>query len=97
MFWKRFPIEYQMDSQDCGPATLKMIAKYYGKYYSLQYLRDKCGLTKEGVSLLDLSTGAESIGLHSLALKCTMEELVNKVPFPSSYFGMRIILLSCMV
>ena len=49
-----------MDSQDCGPATLKMIAKYYGKYYSLQYLRDKCGLTKEGVSLLDLSTGAES-------------------------------------
>ena len=86
MFWKRFPIEYQMDSQDCGPATLKMIAKYYGKYYSLQYLRDKCGLTKEGVSLLDLSTGAESIGLHSLALKCTMEELVNKVPFPVIVF-----------
>jgi len=26
-----FPIDYQMDSQDCGPSCLKMIAKYYGK------------------------------------------------------------------
>ena len=85
-WWKSFPVEYQMDSQDCGPAALKMIAKYYGKYYSLQYLRDKCGITKEGVSLLDLSTGAESIGLHTLALKCTMRELVEKVPFPVIVF-----------
>ena len=85
-WWKRFPVEYQMDSQDCGPASLKMIAKYYGKYYSLQYLRDKCGLTKEGVSLLDLSTAAESIGLHTLALRCTIQDFVNRVPFPVIVF-----------
>lgn len=72
-----------MDSQDCGPASLKMIAKYFGKYYSLQYLRDKCGITKEGVTLLDLSTGAESIGLHTLALKCKVEDLMLKVPLPA--------------
>lgn len=81
-----FPTEYQMDSQDCGPASLKMVAKYYGKYYSLQYLRDRCGLTKEGVSLLDLGTGAESIGLHTLAIKCSVDELVGKVPLPSIVF-----------
>lgn len=80
---KRFPIEYQMDSQDCGPASLKMVAKHFGKYYSLQYLRDRCGLTKEGVTLLDLGTGAESIGLHSLAIKCGVEDVVNQVPFPA--------------
>lgn len=83
---KRFPTEYQMDSHDCGPASLKMVAKYYGKYYSLQYLRDKCGITKQGVSLLDISHGAESIGLHSLALKCTIRDLVFKVPFPAIVF-----------
>ena len=44
-----------MDAKDCGPACLKIIAKYYGKYYSLQYLRDLCGITREGVSLLDIS------------------------------------------
>lgn len=80
---KRFHIEYQMDSQDCGPASLKMVAKHFGKYYSLQYLRDRCGLTKEGVTLLDLGTGAESIGLHSLAIKCGVEDVVNQVPFPA--------------
>ena len=85
-WWKRFPVEYQMDSQDCGPASLKMIAKYYGKYYSLQYLRDKCGLTKEGVSLLDLSTAAESIGLHTLALRCTIQDFVNRDPIPVIVF-----------
>ena len=55
--FKLFPVEYQMDSQDCGPASLKIIAKYFGKYYSLQYLRDQCGIRREGVSMLDLSTG----------------------------------------
>lgn len=84
--FKRFPIEYQMDSQDCGPASLKMVAKYFGKYYSLQYLRDKCGITKQGVSLLDISTGAESIGLHTLALKCTVEDVVTRIPFPAIVF-----------
>lgn len=84
--FKRFPTEYQMDSQDCGPASLKMIAKYFGRYYSLQYLRDKCGITKEGLSLLDLSTGAEGIGLHTLAIKCTITELVEKIPFPAIVF-----------
>lgn len=84
--FKRFPIEYQMDSQDCGPASLKMIAKFYGKYYSLQYLRDKCGITKQGVSLLDISTGAESIGLRTLALRCSLDDVVYKVPFPAILF-----------
>ena len=83
MLFNRFPVEYQMDSQDCGPASLKIIAKYFGKYYSLQYLRDRCGITKEGVSLLDISTGAESIGLRTLAIKCTIDDVVNNVPLPA--------------
>lgn len=83
MMFKRFPTEYQMDAKDCGPASLKMVAKYFGRYYSLQYLRDKCGITKEGVSLLGISAAAESIGLHTVALKCTMDDVMTKVPFPS--------------
>lgn len=86
MLLNRFPVEYQMDSQDCGPACLKIIAKHFGKFYSLQSLRDKCGITKEGVSLLDLSTGAESIGLRTLAIKCTIDDIVNSVPFPAIIF-----------
>lgn len=82
MIFKRFPTEYQLDAKDCGPASLKMVAKYFGRYYSLQYLRDKCGITKEGVSLLGISAAAESIGLHTAAFKCTIDDLMLKVPFP---------------
>ena len=82
----RFPVEYQMDSHDCGPAALKIIAKHFGKYYSLQYLRDRCGITKEGVSLHDISVGAENIGLRTLAVKCDVNEIVNSVPFPAIIF-----------
>ena len=86
MIFKRFPVEYQIDSQDCGPASLKIIAKYFGKFYSLQYLRDRCGITKEGVSLLDISTGTESIGLRTLAIKCTVQDVVISIPFPTIIF-----------
>ena len=86
MFFHRFPVEYQMDSQDCGPASLKIIAKHFGKFYSLQFMRDRCGITKEGVSLLDLSTGAESIGFRTLAIKCTTNDVVNSIPFPAILF-----------
>ncbi len=86
MTFRRFPTEYQMDAKDCGPASLKMVAKYFGRYYSLQYLRDKCGITKEGVSLLGISAAAESIGLHTVALKCTIDDVVTKIPFPAIVF-----------
>jgi ABC-type bacteriocin/lantibiotic exporters, contain an N-terminal double-glycine peptidase domain len=82
MVLKSFPHEFQMDAKDCGPACLKIIAKYYGKYYSLQYLRDLCGITREGVSLLDISYAAEKIGLRTISLKTTLDDLVNKVPLP---------------
>lgn len=82
----RFPVDYQMDSQDCGPACLKIIGKYFGRYYSLQYLRDRCGITNQGISLLDLSTGAESIGLRTIAIECTINDVVKQVPFPAILF-----------
>lgn len=81
-FYRKFPFEYQLDAMDCGPACLKIISKYFGKYYSLQYLRDLCGITREGVSFLDLSYGAEKIGLHTIAVKAEINDLINKIPLP---------------
>ncbi|SDK92501.1 ATP-binding cassette, subfamily B [Pedobacter sp. ok626] len=79
---KSFPLDRQLDMMDCGPACLKMVAKYYGKYYSLQYLRDLCGNTREGVSLAGISHGSETIGLRTLAAHCTIDDIIDKVPFP---------------
>jgi ATP-binding cassette subfamily B protein len=66
---KKFPFYQQMDAMDCGPSCLRMIAQHYGRHYTLQTLREKCYIDREGVSLLGTSEGAESIGLRSLAIK----------------------------
>lgn len=79
----RFPNDRQLDLKDCGPASLKMIAKHYGKYYSLQFLRDKCGITKEGVSFFDLGCASDQIGLKSISLKCKTSDLIDRVPLPA--------------
>ncbi|MCH5720659.1 cysteine peptidase family C39 domain-containing protein [Niabella hibiscisoli] len=80
---KRFPTDRQLDLMDCGPACLKIIAKYYGKYFSLQYLRDKCGITKEGVSFFDIGHAAEAIGMRSLSVKASVEDLLHRLPLPA--------------
>ena len=46
---KLFPHYRQHDAMDCGPTCLQMIARYYGKRYSLQTLRERSFITREGV------------------------------------------------
>ncbi len=83
MYLKSFPVSRQLDMKDCGPACLVAVAQHYGKYYSLQFLRDKCGVSKEGVSFLDISTAAEDIGLRTISIRCTTEDLLTKIPLPA--------------
>ena len=82
MLLQRFPNKFQMDAKDCSPACLKIIAKYYGKYNSLQYLRDLCGITREGVSFLDISYAARQIGLRSVSVKATLPDLLTRISLP---------------
>ena len=67
---------------DCGPASLKMISAYYGKEYSIQTLRDYCHITREGVSMQGISEAAERIGLRTLGVRLTFDQLANDVPLP---------------
>jgi ATP-binding cassette subfamily B protein len=64
-----------MDQMDCGPTCLRMIAKYYGKHYSLETLRNNSFLTREGSSLKGISEAAEKIGFRPIAAKLTFEQL----------------------
>lgn len=70
-----FPFYSQYDQMDCGPTCLKMIAKYFGRNYKLQTLRDLCGFNKEGVSLLGISVAAEAIGFRTLAVRLSIDHL----------------------
>lgn len=67
---------------DCGPACLCMVAKHYGKDYTLEYLRNKCFIGRDGVSLLGISKAAEMIGFHTVAGRTTFDGLMKKSAFP---------------
>ncbi len=67
---------------DCGPSCLRMVAKYYGRNYSLQELRSKSFIGKSGVSMLGISDAAESIGFRTRGYRLTWEQLRDEVPLP---------------
>lgn len=45
---KGFPFYRQHDQMDCGPTCLRMIAKHHGRSYSMESLRQKSGINREG-------------------------------------------------
>ena len=77
-----FPYYTQLDAMDCGPTSLRIVAQYYGRHYSLQNLRERCHLTREGVSLLGISDAAESIGFRTTGVKITWEQLRDAALLP---------------
>jgi ATP-binding cassette subfamily B protein len=79
---QRFPFFKQLDAMDCGPSCLRMIAKFYGKNFSLQTIRERSYLTREGVSFLGMSDAAESIGMRSVGARVSYQQLVDQVPLP---------------
>ena len=79
---RSFPHYHQLESADCGPSCLRMIAKYYGRSYSIQYLREQAFITREGVSMLGISDAAERIGFRTMGVKVTLEQLRTEVPLP---------------
>lgn len=80
---KKFPHFRQLDAMDCGPTCLRMIAKHYGKTFSLQSLRDKSHITREGVSMLGIADAAESIGLKTMGVRISFEQLEKDAPLPA--------------
>ena len=78
----KFPHYRQLDAMDCGPTCLRMIAKHYGRSYTLQTLRQQSFITREGVSMLGISDAAEHIGFRTQGVRLSFEQLVKDVPLP---------------
>lgn len=77
-----FPITFQHDSMQCGIACLQMICKHFGREYSLDFLSKLCFATNEGVSLLGIDDAANKLGLKTLCVKASMNEL-DQISLPA--------------
>jgi ATP-binding cassette subfamily B protein len=78
---KSFPHYKQPDQKDCGSTCVKIIAKYYGKTFSIQYLRTLSETTRVGSSLMGLSNASDKIGFRSLGVKINIHDLLE-APLP---------------
>ncbi len=76
-----FPHYHQLDAMDCGPTCLRMVAKHYGRHYSLETLRQKCFIGCSGVSMLGISEAAESIGFRTIGVHISFAQLAE-APLP---------------
>lgn len=75
----RFKALKQLNARDCGPTCVRMIALYYGKSYSLEWLRRLSGYNKHGTTMYHLSSLSEKIGLRPRGVRLSSDvlELVN--------------------
>lgn len=77
-----FPFVKQPDAMDCGPTCLKMVAEFYKMTFSLDSLRKRCYITREGVSFLGLSEAADSLGFRTIGVKIPFNLLTENIPLP---------------
>lgn len=71
----KFHFIAQHDQMDCGPACLAMISNAYGKRFNLNFLREKCSLSKDGISLMDLKEAAIELGFDVFAAQIPIQRL----------------------
>lgn len=78
----KFPFYKQLDYRDCGPTCLRMIAKFHGKTFSREFLRDQAGITRMGVTMAGIADAAEAIEMRTLGMRIALESLVSEAPTP---------------
>jgi ATP-binding cassette subfamily B protein len=68
--------------KDCGPTCLKIVAKFYGRVFDIDFLRQKAHITQQGSSYGGIAEAAEIIGIHTLGANITYETLSTQAPLP---------------
>ena len=76
----KFPFFRQRDQMDCGPTCLQMIAHFYGRTYSLPFLREISYISREGVSLQGIMEAADRIGFRVMPVKVPFKQTSQQDP-----------------
>src|SRR5690242_20664623 len=59
----RTPTVLQMQVTECGAASLAMVLAHYGRWVSLEELRERAGASRDGTTASDLVKAAAEYGL----------------------------------
>lgn len=75
----------QQSEEDCGAACIATVAKYYGRHFALNRVREIVGTGSQGTSLLGLRRGAESLGFNARQVRASLELIdhLKEAPLPA--------------
>ena len=81
----RTPLVLQSEETECGAACLASVLGHFGRWVSLEEMREACGVGRDGCSAADLVRAAREHGLEATGWKQDLEDLPN-LPLPAILF-----------
>ncbi|MCW2480885.1 peptidase domain-containing ABC transporter [Candidatus Symbiopectobacterium sp. NZEC135] len=74
-FWQKTPLILQSETNECGLACLAMMTGYFGKRVDLASARTLHRTTHHGITLRELITAFEQVGMMARASRMELDEL----------------------
>ena len=90
----RLPALLQLTEQDCGPACLAMVLRYYGKRVALHRLRTLAAAGRSGSSLYQLAEAGEALGFQTRGIETSLDRILSsQLPAVAHWEGTRFVVL----
>jgi ATP-binding cassette subfamily B protein len=91
---RRYPALLQLTEQDCGPACLAMILRYYGKRVGLNRLRALAAPGRSGSTLYQLAEAGETLGFQTRGIQTALGRILpSQLPAIAHWEGTRYVVL----
>lgn len=77
-----FKTYQQLEHFDCGITCIRMIARFYGKRVPLSWLREKCDVSRLGVSIKGIIDCLRAMGFDAALARANLYE-AERMPLPA--------------
>ena len=78
----KVPVVMQMETLECGAASLAMVMAYYGKWVPLEQVRLDCGVSRDGSNAKNVLVAARSYGFDAQGFRCEVGALKKDMTYP---------------
>ncbi len=78
----KVPVIMQLETLECGAASLCMVLAYYNKWLPLEQVRSDCGVSRDGSNAKNILKAARLYGLEAKGYRFEPQELKEHGYFP---------------